>query len=106
MRNALIAIGAIAVFGMPALTLAAPLDRTTVVAQVERTYPPHHRKRVVIVPRRQPGASHSSEHSDTGGHEGGTTGSGAGRDTGSGGGGGRGGGAGGGGGGGGSGGNR
>src|SRR5215472_3653005 len=39
MRNALIAIGAIAVFGMPALTLAAPLDRTTVVAQVETTYP-------------------------------------------------------------------
>jgi len=77
MRNAIIAIGAIAVLGMPALTMAAPIDRTTVVAQAERTYPPHHRKRVVIVRPRQPGPSHSFEHSDSGGRSGGgTTGSG------------------------------
>lgn len=75
MQKAAIAIGVIAILGVPALTTAAPIDRTTIVAQEGKAAPPHHRKRIV---RRTPyntnAPSHSSEHGDVGDRGGGTGG--------------------------------
>lgn len=75
MQKAAIAIGVIAILGVPALTTAAPVDRTTIVAQEGKATPPHHRKRILRRNLSAPNApSHSSEHSDVGDRSGGTSG--------------------------------